>query len=261
MAVTLGLLPLLILAACSDPSNQGRQGPMQSDARFALTNAHVAIPSEDEYPLNLVFVAPSADPIWSDLESVEIPGVQPFAPAELLVNETDVEGDLKLGSLALSLSARSEAVEFSEIALGFGDAASPETRAIGSWRVSRDGAVSEKSAVQQVGAYPLAVDRCGPLSVQVENQGEVDATSVSLGFGVPGAVADAAPRSVDTLAPGEVATATASPRCDDEVADFYVFSPTLSWTADGSQERVFLPPVSVGLMNISEEKISTISAR
>lgn len=257
----IALVPLLLLSACAGGDAHEAKPAGPSSAHFALTNAAVVIPGDDEYPLNLIFVAPSGDPIWTDLEYVEIPGVQEYGRSELVVNESDVEGDVKLGNVTLALPARAEAVEFDHVVLGFAGSTAPETRAIGSWSVGREGAVSEETPVQQVGDYYLSLDRCEPVSIDIENRGDVSVSSLALAFEAPGVQADAAPVAREGLAPGEVVAATSSPSCDEDLADFYILSPVLTWTSEGSEGRASLPPLSVGLINISQEKIDAIAER
>lgn len=255
-----GLAGLALIASCSSGEQAGDTG--DNFRHFAFTNAEVVIPSDDTYPVNLIFVASSNDPIWSQASSLAIPSGPQFGPTEFSVAKTELQDQMALGNLSFNLPSFSESISFEEVEIGLQDGSS-FNEAVGDWTVTRSEAQESDGgpAIRQTGDYVLSVDRCEEFSTDITSSEQSSVTGLTIEVATPGAKAGAPESLPATIAPGETVGISTTIDCDSSLAEFYIFTPRLSWSSPEGGGTATLPPVSVGITALGDETITSILLR
>ncbi|MFJ4223692.1 hypothetical protein [Microbacterium sp. NPDC089695] len=219
------------------------------DARFALTSAHVVVPAGGAYPVNLVFVAPGADPIWTDVTGIDLPGDADLAPGQFDVIAVEGADGMKVGNIAFELDVPPEGISFTTVGVIYDGRREPVTSDVGTWNLS---AVEADEFSEEANAAVVAMSACTSIDVPLPpDTASVDAFDT-----------DSTEVAVETFArtPTEDAL-TVSFSCSDAF-DFVIISSTLDITRDdGSTHSIRLAPISIGFQDIDDADFHRIRDR
>lgn len=255
---------LAALTSCLLISTSACGGPQPTEqstaAHFALTNAHAVVAPGDAYPVNLVFLAEATDPIWDGLTGVGIPGGQQVSANQLSVERSDARMDgLGLGNIRFELPSGDGAAEFDQVELFLEGAVTPQIVAVGDWDVTWSQLPSD---VSPTGDFALSLPRCGLIEGAFRNDSSSGLEVVDVSVDTPGASLTSVASPSEAAAPGAIIEVSAEVRCDMELADFYVLSPSVTLARpDGSSVAAHLDPIAVGLTSIEEHTLRRIATR
>lgn len=254
-------LALAALTACGGgdaaPPEPDPVPRAETQATFAVTSADVAVAPDDEFPVNLIFVAPEDDPIWDGLTGVGVPEGPELSPGEFVIEGgAPVPGGV-LGNLTFSLPVGSAGVTFDEVELYLTGQAGPARADVGTWTIAPvEPAAAE---VAPVGDVALTADVCGTVSASFRNESAAALTAARATVDAPGASVAAA-ELTGPAAPGENFLLDLELTCDG-TADFYILSPTVTYETAEGEVTTRLDPVTIGLTAITDETVARITAR
>lgn len=212
------------LAACSSEPDEG-----ESSAIFALTEADVMVPAEQDYEVQVPFLADPADPIWAGLPMVGIPGgphlVGPEATTPIKSGTRDGKD---LGSFSFSILPELLPLTFDTLNLYYAGEDKARSMDIGQWTLV---AGEENPEIVEVSGVSAA-SSCASISGTFTNNSSETLTSVS---------AETMARGIElqsTIVPEEVASGeefdlTLDMTCDDS-ADYRIVSPEVSFATENS---------------------------
>ncbi|WP_435748725.1 hypothetical protein [Microbacterium sp. PMB16] len=223
---------------------------MSSPPHFALTSADVVSAAGRAYPVNLIFVAESDDPIWTDLTGVELPDDASVGPGQFDVIRGEGADGYRLGNIAFDVDVPPHGLSFDSVGLVYADSTEPTPVDVGSWTFAQ--APPEEFATADTQSEVAAMRGC---------------TSAELP--VPASTA-----SIETFHTGssdvQVERAVLDPEsnalsitlsCTDE-ADFHIISPTLDYSdSTGAAKSLRFAPIAIGFQDIDDEDLRRIRAR
>lgn len=232
--------------------------PTESMAAFALTSADVAVPKDQVFDVTLPFLADPADPIWTDLVTVGIPGGGYFVgPGTFTVVVGDTHDDLQVGSITLSLDFSALPLSFDTLDVQFEGDDEYRSVPVGAWKLHQgegNPKVPEVGRTGIGGAIP-----CGLTSGTFRNDSGESITSSSVKVDAKGLEVTS---SIDppTVLPEEQFELTLDLSCET-AADFYIVSPEVTFGTQGEPVSSRLGWISVGFTNLDDEALERIAQR
>lgn len=258
LTLALGLALTVTAAGCdsSNPRTADAPETASTEAAFAHVVADAAIPSAQQFPVNLIFVAPLDDPIWTELSTVTIPEGPVFTQGAFTLHAGDDNGSERIGNIQLVLSESSEELAFDRVEIAITGAPEPLQVAVGDWRLTP---AAPDAGLAQTGEYALTMPTCERIETRLRNDtGEV-LTEVAIDVTGPGVdvISSSTPQRVR---PGQTFTASADFSCGEN-ADFWILSPTVTFTVGGERRSTRLDAASVGLTSMTPDLIPQIRSR
>lgn len=241
---------VIALGAVMATASSCAPAPAPSEPAFALTSAEVVVSSDRSYPVNLIFMAAEADPIWTELTGVELSDGASVGPGEFDVIRGEGTDGYLLGNITFRIDVPEGGISFDSVGLDYADLIEPTRVNVGSWTFGA--ARQEEFASFDAKAELAAMSRCTEAELPVPG----DAASVkAFHTGSPSVDVEQA-----VLNPGGDALSIRL-SCTDE-ADFHIFSPTLDYIdASGVEKSIRFAPIAIGYQDIDDEDLERIRER
>lgn len=231
------------------------------DRTFALTSTDATVNDDAPMPVNLTFIAAPQDPIWEDLDGLDLTGedgqtVTTLTRDQFTVHAGDERDGTQLGNLTFDIPATVPDLHFTQVELHFTDSDEPATAAVGNWTITRR---QSEPAVKMHGTYDIAVPECGTVTATFEPAATLEAVEVrDIATNAPGAAITDWSATPGT---GNRIKVTFTLTCDQDAFDFYTITPHVLLEHDTSQTTVALDPISVGLLTVEDDDIERIASR
>lgn len=261
-ALSLGLGLALVLTGCGAADATGRgAGPGGTAPQFARVSGDVVVTGEDEATVNLVFVAPPGDAVWSGLHELVVvddsgdSGDLVFGPDAITVHPGTERGGVQTGSIPVTIPGDVQGFALTTVRVVVDEGDESVTYDVGDWRMSRE---TQDPLFSVTGDYPASMSGCGEVVFDVRSSVGADATVTGVATGAPGLTISDLDVVVDDSGTGAI---TFDLTCD-EAYDVYAFSPTLIVEEeDGGTHAEPLDQILVGYLDMTEETVQQILAR
>ncbi len=250
MTITaLGVTGMLLLSGCSisfGDQDSAEDEQRTTSAVMSRSVVDALLPAGQVPTGSIAFVADADDPIFG--EGVEVNAAAgdqqfDFASVEIQKDPATRDGDAVMGRITFELAEDSLPVEFTHVQVSVPDAR-PASILVGEWRIGMAGEEAAQGPLQAGGSETISVTQCAPISLDVVNNGEEPLNDIVLAPSSP--VLEVADTQVPSrIEPGESATLTMGFTCDAEVAEFFTFTPQVTYTSDGSERTLLTRPVLV----------------
>lgn len=244
-AVGIALSATAALVSCTPEA-----GPPTTAPVFAFTSADVVYSEGREYPINFIFLAEAADPIWTDLTGVVLPGDASVGPGQFEVLRGDEDQGMYLGNIAFNIAASSDGIAFGSIGLVYEGRSEPVEVPVGSWSLRE--APEAEFVTSDTRAEVAAIAGCTSADLPVP-----DSVASVQDFETGSQTVDV----VDMTLNQQSSVLTVSFTCTDD-SEFHIVSPSFRYIdTNGEQKTSRLAPIAMGFQDIDETDLKRIRER
>lgn len=220
---------------------------------FALTSAEVTLGQNQDFPVNLVFLASPSNKVWDDVSGIDLlqNGRHVSRIDDYVLHAGDDFLGYRVGNIQFSIPPEVLPMRFSHVKVEHKEGKS-QTQPVGAWSL---GLAATESPISSTDEWPAVLPDCSPVTISVRNNDEQD---IVLGDSDDVSVA---PDSQPVLFSGGKRPAVLTPVCNPEF-DLFVFTPSIV-VSTSHQEQLDAPldPVSIGFAPLASETLQRISDR